>query len=50
MKMLSPLYGYCLMRWETGAWREVQLTTAVSKTYITESEKTEIMGHPQKSV
>lgn len=47
--MTSRLYTYCLMRWEDGAWREEQLTTAVSKTYITESEKNEIMTQPQQS-
>jgi hypothetical protein len=45
--MASRLYGYCLMRWEQGAWTEVELTTAVSKGYITEVEKAEIMTHPQ---
>lgn len=47
--MVSKLYSYCLMRWESGAWGEEQLTTAVSKTYITEDEKTVIMAQPQQS-
>ncbi|UED76111.1 hypothetical protein [Brevibacillus sp. DP1.3A] len=47
--MTSKLYSYCKMRWEHGAWGEPELTTAVAKTYITESEKTEIMTQPQKS-
>lgn len=45
--MASRLYGYCLMRWQQGAWTEAELTTSVSKGYITEEEKAEIMTHPQ---
>ncbi|WP_198159888.1 hypothetical protein [Brevibacillus parabrevis] len=47
--MASKLYSYCAMRWEQGAWGEPELTTAVSKSYITEDEKTEIMNQPQQS-
>ncbi|MGN7472312.1 XkdX family protein [Brevibacillus sp. SAFN-007a] len=47
--MASRLYSYCLMRWESGAWTETELTTAVTKGYITEDEKTEIMVQPQQS-
>lgn len=47
--MQSRLYSYCLMRWESGYWSEVQLTAAVTKTYITELEKKEIMAQPQQS-
>lgn len=45
--MQSRLYPYCLMRWESGAWGADQLTAAVTKNYITEEEKTEIMAQPQ---
>lgn len=45
--MASTLYEYCLMRWESGAWGEAELTLAVSKGYITEAEKQEIMTHEQ---
>ncbi|MDR9504781.1 XkdX family protein [Brevibacillus agri] len=47
--MASRLYPYCLMRWESGAWGDEQLTTAVTKGYITGEEKTEIMAQPQQS-
>ncbi|MBY0052994.1 XkdX family protein [Brevibacillus agri] len=47
--MASRLYPYCLMRWETGAWGEEQLNTAVTKNYITEEEKTAIMAQPQQT-
>lgn len=47
--MQSKLYPYCAMRWESGAWTETELTTAVVKNYITEPEKTEIMAQPQQS-
>ncbi|MED4570303.1 XkdX family protein [Brevibacillus agri] len=47
--MASRLYSYCSMRWEAGAWTEAELTTAVTKGYITEDEKTEIMAQPQQS-
>lgn len=47
--MASRLYSYCLMRWESGAWGEEQLTTSVEKGYITEEEKQEIMTHPQQT-
>lgn len=43
----SRLYAYCLMRWMDGAWGEEQLTTAVTKGYITETEKQEIMETPR---
>ncbi|WP_156110379.1 XkdX family protein [Brevibacillus thermoruber] len=45
--MASKLYSYCLMRWESGAWGEAELTTAVSKGYITEEEKQQIMASGQ---
>ncbi|AGR47473.1 hypothetical protein ABOUO_33 [Brevibacillus phage Abouo] len=41
--MKSRLYDYCCMRWNAGAWKEVQLITAVEKKYITGDEKKEIM-------
>ncbi|CAJ1001044.1 XkdX family protein [Brevibacillus aydinogluensis] len=47
--MASKLYSYCLMRWQSGAWGEDQLTTAVQKGYITENEKTEIITNPQQT-
>lgn len=47
--MESKLYPYCAMRWEIGEWTETELTTAVSKTYITEPEKADIMAQPQQS-
>lgn len=43
----SRLYPYCLMRWLDNAWHEDQLTTAVTKNYITEDEKAEIMSTPR---
>ncbi|GEC88580.1 MULTISPECIES: XkdX family protein [Brevibacillus] len=45
--MASKLYSYCAMRWESGAWTEAELTTAVTKGYITEGEKQEIMASGQ---
>ncbi|MED1945841.1 MULTISPECIES: hypothetical protein [Brevibacillus] len=47
--MTSKLYNYCLMRWEDGAWTEVELTIAVTKKHITEPEKTQIMTQPHQS-
>ncbi|WP_185923392.1 hypothetical protein [Brevibacillus brevis] len=47
--MTSKLYSYCKLRWEHGAWGEPELTTAVTKNYITEPEKTQIMAQPQQS-
>ncbi|MDN4093588.1 XkdX family protein [Brevibacillus agri] len=47
--MASRLYEYCLMRWQSGAWGEEQLTNAVQKGYITEEEKQDIMTHPQQT-
>lgn len=45
--MASKLYSYCLMRWESGAWAEEQLSLAVQKNYINEEEKQEIMASGQ---
>lgn len=45
---MSRLYNYCLLRWTQGAWTETELTIAVSKGYITEDEKAEIMTYPQQ--
>jgi hypothetical protein len=49
MEQKSRLYDYCLLRWTSGAWTETQLTNAVTKGYITEEEKAEIMATPQQT-
>lgn len=45
--MASRLYDYCKMRWTSGAWTVEQMELAVTKGYITEVEKEEIMAQPQ---
>jgi hypothetical protein len=45
--MASRLYDYCKMRWTSGAWGPEQMSTAVTKGYITQAESDEIMALPQ---
>ncbi|OPX87009.1 MAG: hypothetical protein A4E53_02664 [Pelotomaculum sp. PtaB.Bin104] len=45
--MASKLFNYFLMCWINGTVTEAQLTTAVSKGYLTEEEKTSILATPK---
>lgn len=47
--MASRLFNYFLMCWINGTVTEAQLETAVSKGYITEQEKQDIMATPQNA-